>query len=520
VTSRLFRRWLRNDLEPGVQPSAGGGATSELKAALADTPVDSSAAGTGAPAFGSQWCGHWARNHVEELSDPAERSSFQRNVEGLTGGTTGVVITGQQPGFLGGPLYTLFKIATTIVLARRCREQGRPTVALFWSGDADDDLAEALAAMAWDPAAGRLFHSEGRQGRSAPGRRRVPLGDLVVGDYNGEAARWLESRAAAHPGDPLVADLAELYQTAVNGRWSWSQLQRRVLLRTFSGSGLAIVSGNDSALHAAAGPLYRRILTERRELTELARVRGTELVDQGYHQQVAERSLNRSLFRLQDGQRVPVAEGEQGVDPSLLRPGVMLRSPVQDYLFRPAAVIVGPGELAYLRQLDPVMASLDVPRSPLVPRLFGWLLPDGFDADLLDRVAAEKSMPDERLDELARGAGENATADVQRILEQELGLSTDRAGSLAEARGLRWQKGVAALLRGQARQQILASRVQDPPWIFPAGKRQERGLASLAAVALWGRELIDMLLAAADAHLEYGQNGDWREFRMEVSDPS
>jgi len=56
-----------------------------------------------------------------------------------------VVVTGQQPGYLGGPLLTLFKIATAIELAARRSAAGQPTVPVFWSGDDDDDLAEALA---------------------------------------------------------------------------------------------------------------------------------------------------------------------------------------------------------------------------------------------------------------------------------------------------------------------------------------------------------------------------------------
>ncbi|MDX2475548.1 MAG: bacillithiol biosynthesis BshC, partial [Candidatus Krumholzibacteria bacterium] len=68
-----------------------------------------------------------------------------------------VVVTGQQPGFLGGPLLTLFKIATAIAAARQRTAAGRPTVAVFWSGDDDDDLAEALAPVGWDTGAQELW---------------------------------------------------------------------------------------------------------------------------------------------------------------------------------------------------------------------------------------------------------------------------------------------------------------------------------------------------------------------------
>ena len=70
------------------------------------------------------------------------------------------MITGQQPGFLGGPLLTIYKIATAVALARRETAAGRPTVPVFWLGDDDDDLREALDPALWDPVDGGLAASD------------------------------------------------------------------------------------------------------------------------------------------------------------------------------------------------------------------------------------------------------------------------------------------------------------------------------------------------------------------------
>ena len=62
-------------------------------------------------------------------------------------------------------------------------------------------------------------------------------------------------------------------------------------------------------------------------------------------------------------------------------------------------------------------------------------------------------------------------------------------------------------------------RPRDPGWLFPAGERQERGLAAAAAAALWGEPLAAALIATAAAHLKRGAKGEWREYLLDMPDP-
>ncbi len=183
------------------------------------------------------------------------------------------MVTGQQPGFLGGPLYTLHKIATAVALARQLTAAGRPTVPVFWSGDDDDDLAEVCAAVAWAPDTG-LVRSELLAAARAGGRPRQRVGTLP---------------AAAGPGQRpgLAGDAHGSRRPAgtrrrrgVCGRrrrtpgWTWARLQRRALLRAFAGTGLLVVSGDDPRLHRAAAPLYDRILPALADLAAAVRAAG------------------------------------------------------------------------------------------------------------------------------------------------------------------------------------------------------------------------------------------------------
>jgi hypothetical protein len=62
-------------------------------------------------------------------------------LEALRNGA-GTVVTGQQVGLFGGPLFTPFKAATALARARQATAAGRPHAAIFWLATEDHDFAE------------------------------------------------------------------------------------------------------------------------------------------------------------------------------------------------------------------------------------------------------------------------------------------------------------------------------------------------------------------------------------------
>ena len=72
-------------------------------------------------------------------SEPAVNSALKK----LEENKVVIVFTGQQLGFLGGPLLTLYKIITTIQVARKLEEKfGTSTVPIFWMQAEDHDFEE------------------------------------------------------------------------------------------------------------------------------------------------------------------------------------------------------------------------------------------------------------------------------------------------------------------------------------------------------------------------------------------
>lgn len=511
---RLFGDWLTGELNADFISANHSDAQVELETALSR----GAAVAGPSPLFQSEWVRPWSKSLMTDLPDDESRTLFRSQVATLRNGEAEVVVTGQQPGVLGGPLYTLYKVATAISLAKMRTDAGRPTIPVFWSGDDDDDLSEALSPVTWDPGSSQFLSQAGPPVIHGNAERPSLLGRRKGEPWFSSSARWLNSLASVG-GTTLANDLAAIWQEAVADQWPWSRLARKALLRTFAGHGLIVVSGDDPGLHAAAAPLYEKIRGSMDSLVDLAASRGGALEAAGWHAQINGRSLARSLFRVEADHRIPMEGDGDNCDPQDLRPGVMLRSPIQDWLLRPAAVVAGPGELAYLRQLDPLYKKLDVVRPPLVPRLFAWLLPAGFDAVRLLEFRQHMGSDPQLADRLADEAETNAREFLVQTLKDQLGLDDRRADSLASGRARRWRKGVGAMFRDEIERNRLASRPSQPEWVFPNGQRQERHLTYGSAAAWWGSDLISACLTAAEQHLEMGRHRDWREFLIEVPDP-
>lgn len=487
-----FTRWLRGG-------EAARAAATALNAGAAPMPGV-------APLFGGLDGEAWRA--AEAAAGPAGTPA---RLAALAEGRLEVVVTGQQPGFLGGPVLTLLKVATALALARLRSAAGRPTVAVFWCGDDDDDLIEALSPAGWAAGAG-IVRADG-WGAARSGRLpRGMVGPTPARLWCRPGAALLSAAADARPGDPLLADLAGQWARALDEDWDWASLNVAAVRRVFADEALLVVRGNDPLLHAAAAGFYAALGPRRARCVDLARERGRALAAAGEPVPVSERSLARHLYVAEGGRRRALGAGEPLPPAPHLRPGVLLRSAVQDWLLRPAAVVVGPGEAAYLEQLAPVHAELGLPRAPLVPRLFAWLLRPGDDAAPLRATTARTGPDPVEAGALAATAAAVAERELVRLLEAELGLPAARAAALARGRARRWARGVAAMLVSESRQRQRGEASALTEWLLPDGRRQERRLAALAAVAVLGDGLPGALTEAAAAHLQAGAAGNWREY--------
>ncbi len=145
------------------------------------------------------------------------------NIERLRQPQSAVVVTGQQAGMFTGPLYTVFKAATAIRLAReQAAELGQPVIPVFWNATEDHDLSEI--ASCWFP--GREFRAE------------FPDAGIAAEALPAAPAEALAAQLLEACSDEFAAGLQDLL---AGGLPDYGQYSSAVLARLFRGSGLVIL---------------------------------------------------------------------------------------------------------------------------------------------------------------------------------------------------------------------------------------------------------------------------------------
>lgn len=83
------------------------------------------------------------RQLLQYAADFSPNRAVIDNIQALSDPRTVIVITGQQPGFLAGPLYTFFKAAHAIVLADEISKRSNcKVIPMFWNHGDDHDIDE------------------------------------------------------------------------------------------------------------------------------------------------------------------------------------------------------------------------------------------------------------------------------------------------------------------------------------------------------------------------------------------
>lgn len=292
-------------------------------------------------------------------------ASTLANIDALEDDDTFVVATGQQPGFATGPLYTLLKAASAIALARELTARTPLRfVPIFWIASDDHDLAEIEGCHVLTDDA------ELRRVRAPLGPLGSPSSRLVVDD--GVRAAFDEF-VSAIPNGPFRTPFVEAAAPAPGEPWSaWFG---RTLRTLFPRSGLVLFEpcrAPDLVL-----PVLEAELAAPARMTAALNAGARSLADLGLDAPLPTDAPS-TLFRTDDGRRRrfdPAVDDAGEIrriaanDPTSLSADAALRPILQSRVLPTAAVVGGPGELAYWLQLREAFEGLDTPRPVFHVRL-------------------------------------------------------------------------------------------------------------------------------------------------------
>ena len=417
-----------------------------------------------------------------------------------------LVVAGQQPGLLGGPLYTLYKIIHAIVLSHRLTaETDKLHLPAFWNASEDHDFTE-ISQLGWLSKENRFetFAWE-MKGKDRPyyriPARECPLEGIL--DF---------IRRHSHPTEFMEAMLERIHLAHARAE-SYPDFFDALLWDLFEQEGLIILRPDDRVLRDAAVPHLREEILQARLTAAEINAAGKQLEEMNLPSPIHKRADRTSFFLIQDGVRLAIYGEEQAFhdnqgrtystpemldllesDPTAFSPSAVLRPVIQDAVLPVSAVILGPNELAYHFLLHPVYQRHGVPRPCVVPR-FGCTAIEARFYKWMERYELSPGDltgdPAARIKELVRKAsGEEGTALRNAATEQVNAYFTHLQNRAQHAdagmlpaleknrfRMLKELEGAENLvLRREAdRQEVLRNQVEAlHAALFPKSQLQER----------------------------------------------
>lgn len=292
----------------------------------------------------------------------------QTSLDHLSDPHSVVIATGQQVGLLGGPMYTLYKIASAAATARHVHTtHGIPAVPVFWLEDNDHDAAEASTThLATADAITTTTAWDGTEPRRP------------VSSRNHTAAEC----------DVITSALATLggqYAEGVQGRYggiyrdgiAWTDAFLAVLQPYLAAWGVIVVRASDVLAHGLHSPILVHEQSSMPTISDALR-RGTQaIVDAGFEPQA--RPSDVAFFaRDTEGRQRITPEGNDVVigarrisraqldseltaTPHHFSPTVLSRPLVQDAVLPTVASILGAAEIAYHGQLREAYELCGIP---------------------------------------------------------------------------------------------------------------------------------------------------------------
>ena len=446
------------------------------------------------------------------------------------------VTTGQQPGLLTGPLYSIYKAWTAVHLAARLESMlGVPVLPIFWVASEDHDWEEAGHAHVWDVLGGvQRLDAEPLE---SPGDRplhRVRL--TALESARPDLERLLpESRASR-------VELAAVRAAYPEGG-TLGDGMAALLLEWLGPAGLCVCQAHDPAIKRASVTVLETGLRDSDVHETLLAERAAELERTGYGVQVpilegrtnvfweGASGARERLYRAGKELRLHgsgVAVSPEEMNDALrdgarrLSPNVLLRPVVESVTFPTLAYVGGPGEMAYFAQIHPLFEAMGLEMPVVHPRVSATLIPAR-----VRRILEDQSLAPEDLDgpvhavesRWARTTLPDPVHEALSALERALTEGADRLLTAAEPidatlRGpIRRVDNVGRAAVDHARRKILTAlkrrdvraleqvRVAHRA-LFPDGIPQERVLTLLPFLARHGRGLLEELGSAVGRHVD------------------
>jgi bacillithiol biosynthesis cysteine-adding enzyme BshC len=297
----------------------------------------------------------------------------KENLEAIANRKSLAIVTGQQAGFLGGPLYTLLKAKTAINKATELQ-----FVPVFWVEDNDHDNLEASQAVVYD----RDYKVRHIFCESEPQKNdRTCVAYKKYNDYIKIALDEIESCLPLNDyAQKVIEQLRKIY--VPGKRWGIAFIE--LVNLWLADSGILFVSATKAREMGLFASLASKEIENLGKSTEIIKSANEKLEAAGYHIQAKSLPINLFLHNADKRNKIYFEENKFRIgekifslgdlqmiaanDNTAFSPNVLLRPIFQDKVLPTAAYIGGPSEIGYCAQIHELYEYFGVSQPAILPR--------------------------------------------------------------------------------------------------------------------------------------------------------
>jgi len=319
---------------------------------------------------------------ISEFMAPLEKSvKMEQHLRELENNAV-VVVGGQQAGLLTGPLYSVHKAISVLLLAKEQRVKlDVPVVPVFWIAGEDHDIDEIN--HTFTALNGRL------QKHIHPDRsKKKTMASTTTLDIE-DTRKFIKNVFQQYGETAYTEELLAKIDTLLVRSHTYTDFFAQLMHWLFKEEGLLLLDAADPKLRAYEAPYFERLVNHSEEIADVVSNREALLADSGYGTPIGATKENANLFYVKEGERF-LLERKDGKfinnvanvqftkedmlqlaieQPACLSNNVVTRPLMQDMVLPVLAFVGGPGELAYWSTLKDAFELLGMKVPVFVPRM-------------------------------------------------------------------------------------------------------------------------------------------------------
>jgi len=319
---------------------------------------------------------------IEQYMSPFGISEqVQANIELLRKGAYAVV-GGQQAGILTGPLYSVHKAITVLLLAeKQSKALNIPIVPIFWIAGEDHDIEEIN--HTYTVVDGQLK----KRAYNIRSRKKTMSSETIFDKE--EMERTIRQIFSDYGETQYTNDVLNTVQKAIQNSVTFTDLFTSLMNDLFKKYGLLMIDAANESFRQLQSEYFVQLVVNSEAIASKVYEKEQRLVNLGYPKPIQANENGVNLFYVQGGER-HLLEWEDGVaknkaaqlkftkeqlieiakvKPHYLSNNVVTRPLMQEMILPVLAFVGGPGELAYWATLKPAFEELELQMPIFTPRM-------------------------------------------------------------------------------------------------------------------------------------------------------